>query len=262
MSLSLTVLGCSGSYAAPGGACSGYLVRSPAAISVLDLGPGTLANLQRHVELADVDAVVLSHEHPDHWLDLPLLRNAMRYYLGLEGLAVYGTAGVLERARAVIGELEPTLRWTVIDASSELRIGDQRLRFDRTDHPVETLAVRLEIGGDEGRRQNPPGDVTDRMASRTLVYSADTGAGWSAERLARHADLFVCEATLADVDDGHGLPHLSGRQAGERGRASGAARLVLTHVAPGVDAQAQRQAAEKAFGGAVELARTHATFIL
>lgn len=262
MSLSFTVLGCAGSYAGPGDACSGYLVRSPGAVIVLDLGPGTLANLQRHVELADVDAVVLTHEHPDHWLDLPLLRNAMRYYLGLEGLAVYGTAGVLERARVVIGEFEPTLRWTVIDALSEIRIGDQRLRFDRTDHPVETLAVRLELGDGEEAAESLPGEVTDRQVSRSLVYSADTGAQWPAERLARHADLFVCEATLADVGDGHGLPHLSGRQAGELGRVSGAARLVITHVAPGVDAHAQREAAEAAFGGPVELARTHATFVL
>ncbi|MBN2622032.1 MAG: MBL fold metallo-hydrolase, partial [Acidimicrobiales bacterium] len=83
--LTVTVLGSSGTYAGPGEACSGYLVRSPGATVVVDLGSGTLANLQHHVELGAVDAVVLTHEHPDHWLDLPLLRNALRYVLGIEG---------------------------------------------------------------------------------------------------------------------------------------------------------------------------------
>ena len=81
--LNLTVLGCSGTFPGEGGACSGYLVRSPEASLVVDLGAGTLAALQRHLAIGDVDAVVLSHVHPDHWLDLPLLRNAMRYAAAL-----------------------------------------------------------------------------------------------------------------------------------------------------------------------------------
>ena len=63
MALSLTVLGCSGTYAAPGGACSGYLVRSSTTTVLVDCGPGTLANLQQHVSLLDLDAVVVTHEH-------------------------------------------------------------------------------------------------------------------------------------------------------------------------------------------------------
>jgi ribonuclease BN (tRNA processing enzyme) len=263
VSLSLTVLGCSGSYPGPGEACSGYLVRSPGAATVLDLGPGALANLQQHVPLSRVDAVVLSHEHPDHWLDLPILRNAMLYYLGIEGLAVYSTVGVLERARAIIGDPEPTFRWTVIDASSHVRVGDQHLRFTRTDHPVETLALRLEAGetGDAGDpRASPEPDAGSGRGRRSLVYSADTGPGWWGDDLGRDADLFICEATVPVEFESDAMPHLSGRQAGELGRAAGAARLLITHVAPGVDQEAQREAAEDAFGGPVELARTHATF--
>jgi ribonuclease BN (tRNA processing enzyme) len=65
--LSLTVLGCSGSYPGKGEACSSYLVRSGSTTVWLDAGSGSMANLQQHVGLDAVDAVVLTHEHPDHW---------------------------------------------------------------------------------------------------------------------------------------------------------------------------------------------------
>jgi ribonuclease BN (tRNA processing enzyme) len=241
--LTVTVLGCSGTYAGPGGACSGYLVRSPEATVVVDLGAGALANLQRHVGLGDVDALVLSHEHPDHWLDLPLLRNAMRYVLDLGDLAVYGTAGTLRQARALISELEPTLRWHTISGGWAVAIGDLRLRFSTTDHPVETLAVRVDGRG------------------RSLLYSADTGPAWRGDGVDGGVDTFVCEASFAPADeDRH--QHLSARQAGELAGDVGARRLVLTHAPPGVDPAEQGRLAAAAYDGPVELATTGAVFVI
>ncbi len=239
--LTLTVLGCSGTYPGDGGACSGYLVRSPGASLVVDLGAGTLANLQRHVAIADVDAVVLSHVHPDHWLDLPLLRNAMRYVLGIEGLRVYGTAETWLMAEVIIGELPPTLLWHTVDESSVVEVGDQVVRFSRTDHPVETLAVRVDAGG------------------RSLLYSADTGPGWSPGGTGADVDLMVCEASLVPEHEGQ-VQHLSARQAGKLARTLGAGRLVVTHVVPGVDPGAQLDMAEQVFGGPVELAAANRSF--
>ena len=242
MGLSVTVLGCSGTYAAGDGACSGYLVRSPGATVVLDLGAGTLANLQHHAAIADIDAVVLSHVHPDHWLDLPLLRNAMRYVLRLDGLAVYGTAETRMAARIVMGDLPPTLIWHTIDKGSIVEVGDQRLSFGLTDHPVETLAVRVDAAG------------------RSLLYSADTGPDWDPGTVGGGApDLFVCEASLRPEDEGL-VQHLSAPQAARLAEAAGAGRLVVTHVVPGVDHEAQRALASEAFGGPVELAATHQSF--
>jgi ribonuclease BN (tRNA processing enzyme) len=241
VSLSVTVLGCSGSYAGPGEACSGYLVRSPGATVVVDLGSGTLANLQSHVEVADVDALVLSHSHPDHWSDLPILRNAMRYILGVSELPVYGTAATLDAALAVSGELEPTLRWTVVDETSTVAVGDQRLRFSRTDHPVETLAVRVDAAG------------------RSLLYTADTGPAWDPGPAGEGVDLLLAEATLPTSQEG-GVQHLSGRQAGALARSIGAGGLVVTHVSPGFDDEAHRRDAEAAFAGPVGVASTSATF--
>jgi ribonuclease BN (tRNA processing enzyme) len=240
-SLTLTVLGCSGTFPGEGGACSGYLVRSPDASVVVDLGAGTLAALQRHVAIGDVDAVVLSHVHPDHWLDLPLLRNAMRYVMGIGGLRVYGTAETWLMAEVVIGELPPTLLWHTINESSVVEVGDQILRFSRTDHPVETLAVRIEAGG------------------RSLLYSADTGPAWHPGATGADVDLMVCEASLEPEHEGQ-VQHLSARQAGKLARTVGAGRLVVTHVVPGVDHEAQLDMAGQAFGGPVELAAENRSF--
>ena len=89
--LRLSVLGCDGTYAGPGGACSGYLVSSPTTHVWIDAGPGTLSRLQRHLALTDLDAVVISHEHPDHSGELPVLRNALRFMFGVSGLPVLTT---------------------------------------------------------------------------------------------------------------------------------------------------------------------------
>lgn len=238
--LTLTILGSSGTYPGPGDACSGYLVRAGGTAVVVDLGTGTLANLQVHLDPGAVDAVVLSHEHPDHWLDLPVLRNALRYVLGVEGLDVYGTAGTLRLAATLIEELAPTLDWHTVGPGATADVGPMRLRFGLTDHPVETLAVRVEAGG------------------RSLLYSADTGPGWAPGELADGVDLLLCEASLRPGDEGE-VQHLSGRQAGELARAVGAGQLMLTHVVPGVDPEVQREAAAAAYGGPVAVAATGAT---
>jgi ribonuclease BN (tRNA processing enzyme) len=239
--LTLTVLGCSGTYPGDGGACSGYLVRSPGASLVVDLGAGSLANLQRHLAIGEIDAVILSHVHPDHWLDLPVLRNAMRYVLGIRGLPVYGTAETWLMAEVIMGELSPTMLWHTIDESSVVEVGDQIVHFSRTDHPVETLAVRVDADG------------------RSLLYSADTGSAWYPGEAGADVGLMVCEASLPPDHEGE-VQHLSARQAGKLARALGASRLVVTHVVPGVDPEAQLGMARQAFGGPVELATTNRSF--
>ena len=137
----------SGSYPGPGGACSGYLVDDGDHPVWLDAGPGTLANLQRHVGLDDLDAIVLSHEHPDHWSDL-------------EGWSQRAAATALERARASRCTRPPACASAPTTRASRAfdwhdgrrrrpgrRSATLALTFSRTDHPVETLAVRVDGGG-------------------------------------------------------------------------------------------------------------------
>ena len=238
VALTLTVLGCSGSYPGPAGAASGYLVRGGGATVWLDAGSGTLANLQRHVGLHDVDAVVLSHEHADHMSDIEGYRVACAYVVGRTGVPVYAPAGLERRLSA---DPRPAFDWRTVADGDRVAVGGLSLRFSRTDHPPETLAVRIDGDG------------------RSLAYSADTGPGWSLEALGTGVDLALCEATyLADHEGTAG--HLSARQAGAMGRAAGVARLLLTHVWPVVDPAASRAEAEAAYGGPVDLACLHETY--
>jgi ribonuclease BN (tRNA processing enzyme) len=230
--LKLTVLGCSGSYPAPGGACSGYLVEGGGVRIWMEAGSGTLANLQRHVDLHEVDAIVLSHEHPDHWADIEGYHVACKHFTGRREVPVYAPAGLRDITH---DDTEPTFCWHTVTDGDVSDVGGMRLTFSRTDHGPETLAVRIDGDG------------------RSLGYSADTGPRWSLSALGPGLDLALCEASFLREDEGR-LQHLSARQAGTSAREARADRLVLTHLWPTVDpAKIQAEGAD-AFGAPVELA--------
>ncbi|HEX2023414.1 MAG TPA: MBL fold metallo-hydrolase [Acidimicrobiales bacterium] len=232
MGLSVTVLGCSGSYPGPGSACSGYLVGDGTTLVWLDAGSGTLANLQRHVTFEAIDAVVLSHEHPDHWSDLEGFQIVLQHAVRRQGVPVYAPRGLRDRTYQ---DPEPSFAWHEVADGQGITIGSLELFFSRTDHGPETLAVRVDGGG------------------RSLGYSADTGPCWSLAQLGTGLDVVLCEATVPVEEEGK-MQHLSARQAGEAARAARAGRLVLTHLWPTVDRDLSRREAEAAFGGPVAVA--------
>jgi ribonuclease BN (tRNA processing enzyme) len=236
MTLDLTVLGCDGSYAGPGGACSGYLVESGGTSLWLDAGPGTLANLQRNLDIDTLDAVVLTHSHPDHWVDVLPYHNVVRYLRPRTGVAVFSPPEVRRLAAEVNGKLGPAFDWTEVHTGATAQVGNLRLTFSRTDHPPETLAVRI-----------------DDATGAALGYSADTGPGWSLSELGRGLDLALCEASLAPEAERR-VQHLTAAQAGASARAAGAHHLVITHLQPGVDPKRSRADASKAFGLPVDVA--------
>lgn len=243
--LHLTVLGCAGSYAGPGNACSGYLVEAGPTRAWVDTGPGSLANLQRFIDLRDLDAVVISHAHPDHWLDLPVARNALKYFVFREGVPLYAPEQVLALADGLGhgSAMAPTFAPEVVADGDEVTIGELGFSFSRTDHPVETLAMRIQGGG------------------RALAYSADTAAGWSVERLGPGIDAFLCEASVAPDYEGE-APHLTGAEAGAMARAAGVGRLLLTHIPPGGDEAARIEHARTCFDGPVEVVQVNTRYEL
>lgn len=243
--LRITVVGSSGTYSSSKSSCSCYLVQTETTSVVLDAGPGGSIELQRHIDLADVDAIVVSHEHADHWTELPMLHHAFRYGIGRFHVPTYGTAGTRLLLAGVLPKaLEESFDWTTIDETSTLTIGDQVWTFSTTDHPVETLAVRVEAGGG------------------SLAYSADTGPGWAPTAFGQPVDLMIYEASLPVSLEQAQIPHVSGRQAGERSAAAGVGRLVITHVPPGEDVAERKTAAEGAFGAEVDVATPGRTFVV
>ena len=90
--MKLTVVGCSGSIPGPDSPASCYLIEHDGFRVVVDMGHGSLGALQRHVVLDSIDAIVLSHLHADHFIDLTALHVAHRYgpYSFTGPLPVYG----------------------------------------------------------------------------------------------------------------------------------------------------------------------------
>jgi ribonuclease BN (tRNA processing enzyme) len=236
VALDLTVLGCTGSHAGPtGGPCSGYLVRTDATAIWVDCGNGTFGPLQRHVAPADLTAVVITHAHPDHCVDLYGLHVVLRHELGRTGLPVLAADGVEERMRPLAGRWGDAFAWRTVGDGDTARVGDLDLRFSRTDHPVPTCAVEAVADG------------------RRLVYTADTGPGWGPGAFGPAADLVLSEATYLHAE-GPVPIHLSAREAGEGARAASASRLVLTHLGTAVDRAAAAAEAAEAFGAPVTVA--------
>lgn len=243
----LTVLGCSGSLPGPASPASGYLVQTPGTRLVMDLGNGTLGALQRHVGLQtldQIDGVLISHLHPDHYMDLCGYYVALRYGLRSDHrrVPVWGPPGTAERLAEAYGEraeADP-----IMSAEFDFRdypddaftIGDVRVRITRVVHPVPTYAIRVEHAG------------------RALVYSADTGPCAALVELARGADALLCEAAFEGHPDPPPDLHLTGRQAGEHATAAGVGRLIVTHVPPWSNADDAAVAARQVFDGPVEAA--------
>lgn len=238
--LAVTILGCSGSYAAAGGACTGYLMQSSQANVWLDAGPGTLANLQKVCSLGDIDAVVLTHAHPDHWLEMPVVANAIEWYEPRERLPVYSNAHMAEQARNLIGpDIDRPFDWRIIEADAQIDIGDQRWTFAETEHYVPTFATRTDSGGE------------------SIAFTSDTGPGFSLQPMVDRSgplDMALIESTFLEREEHVGALHLSADEAGQMAENAGVGRVVLTHQAPREDRAAHLQKASANFSGEIVLA--------
>ena len=246
--MKLTTVGCSGSFPGPDAPASAYLVEHEGFRMLLDLGSGALGALQRHIDPLQVDAVVLSHLHADHFLDLCPYVVFRRYHPGglPPRIPVLGPTGTHDRVAMAYDPSSFAGLRDVFDFSAvtpgERDLGPFRLRFDRVNHPIETHAVRVECAG------------------RTLVYSGDTGSSPSLVHLARGADLLLCEATFVDGPDLPTNLHLTGREAGEHATKAEVSRLMVTHIPPWTDPQRVLAEAAEAFTGTTELAAAGATY--
>jgi len=238
--LAVIILGCSGSYAAAGGACTGYLMQSPGAKVWLDAGPGTLANLQKSCTLGELDAIVLTHAHPDHWLELPVVANAIQWYEPRTPVPVYSNAHMAAQARNLIGpDIDLAFAWHVVDVDDVVTIGDQEWSFAATDHYVPTLATRTDVGAEN------------------IVFTSDTGPKFSLESLTGNRGpigLAIIESTFLERREHPGALHLSADEAGALAEQSQVKRVLLTHQAPLEDRAAHLNKASANFSGEIVLA--------
>jgi ribonuclease BN (tRNA processing enzyme) len=239
--MKLTIVGCSGSMPGPDSTASCYLLEHDGFRVVVDLGHGSVGALQRHIALADIDAIVFSHLHADHCIDLTALYVAHRYGPTpfAKRVPVLGPSETAERMTTAYGMASARgmdAAFDFRDLSVAASLGPFRLRAERMTHPGEAYGTRFEVGG------------------AAFVYTGDTGPCRALDDLARGADLLLCEASFRHGDPNPPDLHLTGRQAGEAADGAAVGRLVITHVPPWNDPEAARAEAAAVFSGPIDVA--------
>lgn len=218
----LTILGTSAPYPRPDSPCSGYLVQQGGTSIWVDAGTGTLAELQRHVALDELDAIWISHAHADHTADLLTAYYALRFTdLTLaRPVPLIGSPGLVDRMVGFLGHRSAAVIPEVFEVT-EMRgwqdriVGELALSWGPLDHGIPAFGLRVEA-----------------------------------------ADLFLCEAG-ASVHPPDGAVHCTPEDAARIADEAGAKRLVLTHTASNhPDAPEVPDARERALAGfpSVELA--------
>jgi ribonuclease BN (tRNA processing enzyme) len=257
------VLGKSPSWQDAGGACSGYLIETEGTKVLLDCGNGVFAKLRERVDYTEIDAVIISHLHADHFLDLVPYSYALIYAPKQQPVPVHiwkGTdnparprliapPGAQETFRQVVGAwgnddlIESAFRIEEYEAGDEVEVGELRASFHPVPHFIETFAVNVSANG-----------------SGSLAYSADTRPGKEIIEVARDADLLLVEATLPRPERTGVRGHLTPEEAGEHAKRAGAKRVVITHISDELGDDWAREEAERGFGGPVEVAREGAVY--
>jgi ribonuclease BN (tRNA processing enzyme) len=209
---------------------------------LLDLGNGSLGALQRYADIYAVDAVLLSHLHVDHCIDLCSYYVARKYHP--DGahcrIPVFGPSGTADRMAAAYGlprrpGMHDEFNFMRHTTDSTV-IGPFTIETTRVAHPVETYAIKVTSQG------------------RSLVYSGDTGPTDALVELSRGADLALYEASFVNGRDNPTDLHLTAAQAGEHAKRAGIERLVLTHLVAWNDSEQVLSEAAAVYDGELQLA--------
>jgi ribonuclease BN (tRNA processing enzyme) len=260
----LTVLGKSPSWQDAGGACSGYLIEDTGIAMLLDCGNGVFAKLREHRDYTELDAVLISHLHADHILDLVPYAYALIYAPRQQPVPVppwpgtdhparprlHAPTGARELFRRLCGAwgsedlIESAFDLAEYDAGSTIELGPLRARFREVPHYTTTYAVEISSSNGGGR----------------ITFSGDCRPNDALVDFASGTDLMLVEATLPRPERTGVRGHLTPTEAGEHARRAGAKRAVLTHISDELDQNWARIQGSEAFGAPIDVAREGATF--
>ncbi len=239
-SVQLSVLGSSGTYPSQTNPASSYLITHGSTSIWCDAGPGSFQALLDVMNPDDLDAVVISHRHPDHCTDLFAAFHALTYRpRPIEGLTLIANRSVIDHVKGFLDAghdhaIDRAFDIHVSEGGERHRVGGIEVEPVEMDHSAPTLGFRFAADG------------------RTIFYTADTGPGGSWQASVGAVDLLVCEATMQGTPSGEGSGlHLTAAQAGEIASRIGATRLLLTHIPPHLETLMSVREAETTFGRTV-----------
>lgn len=274
--MKLTVIGCTGSMSGPTAAASSYLVQASELGQdgeeliysvVLDLGAGSMGQLLRYLDPADLDALLISHCHADHMADMVGMHVYRRWHPAgaLGPVLTVGPSELLRRLNGVDGADETETYASEFDfrtavAGESFQVGPMTITPYTAMHPVEAYGYRIE---------GPSEQVGPEGERRTvsLAFTGDTDLCESICEMADGVDLLLSEAAFVEGRDTVRGMHLTGKRAGQL--AAGTAgevprrpvgQLVLTHIQPWTEHRIPLRDAALAYEGPLEAATAGATW--
>ncbi len=220
MTLRVTFIG-SGSAFADGGRSHACIhVTAPGVSLLLDCGGSSLPAIRREVDAEAIDAIAISHLHGDHFGGIPYLVIEQHFAGRTAPLVIGGPRALGDRLRALESSLYPDFfRKTKLGfALREIVLSANETEFGGA--LVSALPVKHVAESD-------PHGLRVRVGNKLIAYSGD--ATWSDDlaRVAKGADLFICDATFFDRDD---PSHISYRTLMSHRDQLECKRIVLTHL--------------------------------
>ncbi len=229
----------------PGATGAAYLVRSGGTSVLLDLGHGAFSALAAAIDPATLDAVLISHLHPDHFVDLVPLRHYLRWEEPRRRVRVVAPAGLDVRLDALHGEpgfCSASLDIEPLTAGS-MTVGDLAIEVAPVTHTESSFGFRVAPGAGSSAADDPaPG----------LVYSGDCGRAQDLDVLIRPGDTLLTEVSFGPGPVQPEAKHLDGPAVGDLARRSGAGRVLLTHIQMRHDRAATLDSVRARFDGVVE----------
>jgi len=223
----------------PGATGASYLVRRDRTAVLLDLGQGSFPRLAGLLDPGTLDAVLISHLHPDHFVDLVSLRHFLRWGPGhprrVRVLAPAGLAGRLDALHAEPGFSAAALDTEDLEPGRET-IGTLEIDIAPVAHAGESYAFRVGVPDERG-----------------LVYSGDCGRAEDLAPLIRPGDTLLCEVSFGRGPVTPGAAHLDGPSVGALASRTAAARVLLTHLLMGFDPAETVASVSRGFRGPVQL---------
>jgi ribonuclease BN (tRNA processing enzyme) len=248
----LIVIGAGPAYTSRRGAAgSSYLLRSGAETLLLDLGHGAFSNLASEMEPSSLEGILVSHLHPDHFVDLVPLRHYLKWEFDPPRRAtVLGPAGLADRLDALDGNPDFAAASLDINELSEgvQRFGPFEVEARRVAHTGDSYAFRVSAG------PNGSGSAEDGAGpSAGLVYSGDCSNAEDLLPLIHPGDTLLSEASFGAGPIAAGAQHITSADAGRVATTGGATRLLITHVLAGHPRDENLAAAQAEFTGQVQM---------